>query len=105
MWTTYNIKKWTNYKLCYHKLNKSANSIGGEKGNFGCWHAVWLMLKLNKSALLFEKITTKKFYVIRKFKRQGCLGEYKKETYLQDKFYFNLHPPLILESALSVKRS
>ena len=59
--------------------------LGGEKGNFGCWHAVWLMLKLNKSTLLLEKITTKKFYVIRKFKRQGCLGEYKKETYLQDK--------------------
>ena len=89
----------------YHKLNKSANSLGGEKGNFGCWHAVWLMLKLNKSTLLLEKITTKKFYVIRKFKRQGCLGEYKKETYLQAKFHFNLHPPLVLESALNVKRS
>ena len=43
------------------------------------------MLKLNKSTLLLERITTKKFYVIIKFKRQSCLGEYKKETYLQDK--------------------
>ena len=50
-------------------LNKSANLLGGEKGNFGCWHAVWFMLKLNKSTLLSEKITTKKFYVIRKFER------------------------------------
>ena len=59
--------------------------LGGEKGNFGFWHTVWLMVKLNKCTLLLEKIATKKFYVIRKFKRQGCLGEYKKETYLQDK--------------------
>ena len=50
-------------------LNKNANLLGGEKGNFGCWHAVWLMLKLNKSTLLLEKITTKNFYVIRKFER------------------------------------
>ena len=46
---------------------------------------MWLMLKLNKSTLHLEKITMKKFYVISKFKRQGCLGEYKKETYLKDK--------------------
>ena len=59
--------------------------LGGEKGKFICCHAVWLMLKLNNSTLLLEKITMKKFYVISKFKRQGCLGEYKKETYLQDK--------------------
>ena len=143
MWTTYNIKKWTNYKmwtnykikkwevdlsLCVqfsvtslhtlshtylptylhtyipYKLNKSANLLGGEKGNFGCWHAVWLILKVNKSALLLEKITTNKFYVISKFKRRGCLGEYKKETY-KTKFHFNLHLPLVLESALNVKRS
>ena len=38
-----------------------------------------------------------------KFKIQGCLGEYKKETY-KTKFYFNLHPPLALESVLNVKR-
>ena len=62
------------------------------------------MLKLNKSTLLLEKITTKKFYVISKFKRQGCLGEYKKETYSQDKI--SLQPsPLTVESALNVKRS
>ena len=63
------------------------------------------MLKLNKSTLLLEKITTKKFYVISKFKKQGCLGEYKKETYLEDKFHFNLNPPIALESALNVKHS
>ena len=40
------------------------------------------MLKLNKiTLLLLEKITTKKFYVISKFKSQDCLGEYKKKTY------------------------
>ena len=55
------------------------------------------MLKINKSTLLLEKITTKNFYVIIKFKRQGCLGEYKKETHLQDK--------IALESVLNVKRS
>ena len=55
--------------------------------------AVWLMLKLNKSTLLLEKMATKKLYVISKFLRQGCLGEDKKETYLQDKFHFNLHQP------------
>ena len=39
-----------------------------------------------------------------KFKIQGCLGEYKKETY-KTKFYFNLHSPLALKSVLNVKRS
>ena len=56
------------------------------------------MLKFNKSTLLLEKITMEKFYVIRKFKRQGCLEEYKKESYLQEKkftltfmFIYHLH--------------
>ena len=53
MWTTYNIKKWEvdlslsvkfssvqYHNIPYYKLNKSATSLGGEKGNFGCWHAV-----------------------------------------------------------------
>ena len=64
--------------------------LGGKKGNFGCWHAVWLMIKLNKSTLLLEKIATKGFYVISKFKRQACVGEYKKETYSQDKISLQL---------------
>ena len=64
--------------------------------------AMWVMLKLNKNTFLLQ--TTKNFYVISKFKRQGCLREYKKKTY-KTKFNFNLHPPLALESALNVKRS
>ena len=66
---------------------------------------MWLMLKLNKSTLLLEKIITKKFYVISKFKRQGCLGEYKRRLTYKTKFHLNLHPPPALESVLNVKRS
>ena len=61
------------------------------------------MIKLDQSTLILKKITSTKFYTITKFKRQGCLGEYKKETY-KPKFHFN-HSPLALESVLNVKHS
>ena len=37
-------------------------------------------VKVNENTFLLKKITSIEFYVMNKFKRQGCLREYKKET-------------------------